>query len=156
MPGPSRGARGAKVAVDGRGGDERGEDEREDVVSREGLDDRVDVGRRDGHQGEPPPQSAGRIRDVEVDERPAVEVEELRPEVARRTTCSPERTMSGPTRLSPRRSQAIDPARHEDEADDAVGDDEREVVGLRTRPTRRRRRGRRRRGAARAAAAARR
>jgi hypothetical protein len=38
-----------------------GEDEREDVAPRDGLDDRVDRGRRDGHLGKPPPQAARRI-----------------------------------------------------------------------------------------------
>ena len=71
-----------RKTVEGRGGDKGGEDERDDVVSRDGLDHRVDVRGGYGHLRKPPPQAARRIRDVEVDERPAVEEEQLRPEVA--------------------------------------------------------------------------
>ena len=66
---------------------------------------------------------------MEVDERPAVEVEQLRPEVAgepgvaREDHQRPDAALTAPL-------PGDDPARHEDEADDAVRDDEGEVARL--------------------------
>ena len=64
-----------------------------------------------------------------MDERPAVEVEQLRPEVAG------EPRVAGEHHQRPHAALAAplpgdDPARHENEADDAVGHDKAEVAWL--------------------------
>ena len=129
MPARARGARRAQEAFESCGGDQRGEDERQDVASRKREDERIDVRRCHGHLGEASAQAPRRIRDMEVDERTAVKVEKLRPEVAREPGVArenhqrPDAALTAPL-------PGDHAARHEDEADDGVRDDKGEIPRL--------------------------